>query len=118
MHYRSGLQARVTTVEEFLKRSGGGGGEPPREPNAFERIIRDCAEKLIRRQQNELESSGRVVPSVYVQNRERIKSLSEQFKKVTNPDFEGTVEAVKVLGEYVLARLCGQKFSTKSLFIA
>ena len=101
MHYRTGPQAKVTTVEEFLKRGGGsGGGDPPPEPSGIEKKIRSWAEELIRREERALEDAGKAVPRVYVENRHRVKSLSEQFQKISTPGFEGTVEAVKVLWSY------------------
>lgn len=104
MNYRTGPRAKVTTVEEFMRRGGGGGGngggEPPREPGALEKKIRAWAKELIRREEKAIEDMGHDGLRLYVENREKLKKLGEQFRKVADPGFEGTVEAVKVLWDY------------------
>ena len=100
MRYDTGPQAKVTTVEEFLKRGGGGGGEPPQEPGTVEKKIRDWAGKLIRREEKALADSGQQTPRLYLENRKKIKDLNEQFRRVADPGLEGTMEAVKILWRY------------------
>lgn len=99
MPYPDGPKVKATTVEEFLRR-GGGHEDPPPEPGAVEKKIRSWAQKLIRREKKTLNEAVEVTPRIYLENKHKVRELNEQFRKVSDPAFEGTIEAVKVLWRY------------------
>ena len=101
MHYYSEPRAKATTVEDFLKRGGGGNGRVPQEePNVIEKKIRDWAEKLMQREKVMLEEAVPLVPRQHVDRLYKMKELSRQFEKIANPDLDGTVEAIRILWRY------------------